>query len=225
MAAPRKTTAKKASGGKGGGKSSRAPTKAAPKKSTPAGSDAALKAKMKKVPAAKMKKPAADSKPARSKAAAASDADQKSRKKREPVEAPAKLALDPELLHAIREALVNQRQQLLSVVQSTKSALAEKAVDLADVSDRASGGFEDELSVGLMAIEAAQIDEIESAIERIDEGTYGLCVDCQKPIPRKRMEVLPFAQRCVVCEDARQRRARMAGAFEEDDDDRDRDRD
>ncbi len=179
---------------------------------------------MKKVSTAKTKKPASESKPpARSRSTAAASTETRARRKGESQdgETTAKVTLDPELLNTIREALVFQRQQLLSVVQSTKSALAEKAVDLADVSDRASGGFEDELSVGLLAIEAAQIDEIEAAIERIDEGTYGLCVDCKKPIPRKRMEVLPFAQRCVNCEDMRQRRSRMAGAFDDDDDDRD----
>ncbi|MFQ5411482.1 MAG: TraR/DksA family transcriptional regulator, partial [Phycisphaerae bacterium] len=88
---------------------------------------------------------------------------------------------------------------------------ADKVVGLADVSDRASEGFEDELAMGLMRIEAGQIDEIEAAIRRIDDGVYGLCADCGKPIPRKRLEVLPFAQRCLNCKDTRERHARILG--------------
>ena len=120
-----------------------------------------------------------------------------------------KPAVDPELLRTIREALVRQRNQLMSLVQSTQAQMAEKAGDFADVSDRASGGFEDELALGLMKIEAAQIDDIEAAIKRIDDDTYGLCADCGKLIPRKRLEVLPFAQRCLNCEGTRERRARI----------------
>ncbi len=134
---------------------------------------------------------------------------------------PAKPAVDPELLKTIREALVSQRNQLLNVVHSTQAQLAEKETGLADVSDRASGGFEDELAMGLMRIEAAQIEDIEAAIERIDVGTYGVCVDCGKVIPRKRLEVLPFAQRCLDCEGTKERRARMQSLVSDDGDSND----
>jgi RNA polymerase-binding protein DksA len=98
------------------------------------------------------------------------------------------------------------------VVASTQAQMAEKSGDLADISDRASEGSEDELAVGLMAIEAAQIEDINEAIERIDKGTYGLCVDCKRAIPRKRLEVLPFAKRCLACEAQSERRSRVAEA-------------
>lgn len=131
---------------------------------------------------------------------------------------PEKSAVDPELLKTIREALVGQRNQLLSVVQATQAQLAEKETGLADLSDRASDGFEDELALGLMRIEAAQIEDIEAAIRRIDDGSYGLCVDCGKSIPRKRLEVLPFAQRCLDCEGTKERRARMQTGSDDDGD-------
>ncbi|HVP10425.1 MAG TPA: TraR/DksA family transcriptional regulator [Phycisphaerae bacterium] len=129
--------------------------------------------------------------------------------------APKKLSIDPEFLKQIREALVHQRQMLLSVVQSTQAQMAEKTKDLPDVSDQASEGYGDELAVGLMAIEAAQLEDIEAAISRIDHGTYGLCVDCEKPIPRKRLEVLPFARRCLSCEGVREHRIRTQATYSE----------
>ena len=128
---------------------------------------------------------------------------------------PMKPVVDEEWQSTMREAMARQRQQLLSVVQSTQAQMAEKSGDLPDVSDRASEGFEDELSVGLIAIEAAQLDDIEAAIARIDDGTYGLCVDCRRPIPRKRLEVLPFARRCLACEGANERRVRNVEPEEE----------
>ncbi len=113
--------------------------------------------------------------------------------------------VDVEMQKQLREAMVAQRGRLLSLVQSTQAQMAEKVTGLADVSDRASEGYGDELAVGLLAIEAAQLDEIEAAICRIDEGSYGLCEDCGKPIPRKRLEVLPFVQQCLACKGRRER--------------------
>jgi DnaK suppressor protein len=129
---------------------------------------------------------------------------------------PQKPQVDEEWQKNMREALAAQRQRMLAVVQSTQAQMAEKAGDLADISDRASEGFEDELAVGLMAIEAAQLEDINDAIERIDNGNYGLCVTCKRAIPRKRLEVLPFARRCLACEGEAERHQRMVASQSDD---------
>lgn len=131
---------------------------------------------------------------------------------------PQKPAVDAEWMATIRDAMVQQRHELLSVVSSTQAQMAEKAGDLPDVSDRASEGFEDELAVGLIAIEAAKLDDIEAAIQRIDDGSYGLCVDCGKAIPRKRLEVLPFARRCLTCAGESERRVKAVDESEVEED-------
>ena len=126
---------------------------------------------------------------------------------------------DRKWLRGVRQALVGRRDEMLSVVQSTKAQMAQRGGDLADVSDRASEGFEDELAVGLMAIEAAQLEDVEGAIHRIDHKRYGLCEDCEKPIPRSRLEVLPFARRCLACEGTSERMVRTrSAAYAESDD-------
>lgn len=43
------------------------------------------------------------------------------------------------------------------------------------------------------------LEEIEEAFTRIDEGTYGLCVGCGKPVPEERLEILPYTRHCVAC--------------------------
>ncbi len=43
------------------------------------------------------------------------------------------------------------------------------------------------------------IAEVERAIERVDEGTYGFCVDCGQPINPERLEVKPSATQCIDC--------------------------
>jgi RNA polymerase-binding protein DksA len=134
----------------------------------------------------------------------------------EPLE-PQKPQVDEAWIKQMRDLLAAQRQRLVSVVASTQAQMAEKSGDLADISDRASEGFEDELAVGLMAVEAAQLEDINEAIERIDNGSYGLCIDCKRAIPKKRLEVLPFAKRCLSCEGQAERRSHAAEGEDEED--------
>jgi DnaK suppressor protein len=46
------------------------------------------------------------------------------------------------------------------------------------------------------------LKEIQAALRRLDEGSYGLCMGCEKPIPKKRLVALPWAAYCVVCQEA-----------------------
>ncbi len=39
------------------------------------------------------------------------------------------------------------------------------------------------------------------ALEQIDAGTYGTCIDCKKPIASKRLELFPYATRCLGCQE------------------------
>lgn len=112
---------------------------------------------------------------------------------------------DKEFLDGIRSALLQRRSSINNVVRSGRDQLAANEGDPSDIADRASDGFEDELTAGLLSIEAAQLDEVEEALARLDAGAYGACATCGKPIPRKRLEILPFAKRCLKCEGDKER--------------------
>jgi DnaK suppressor protein len=47
------------------------------------------------------------------------------------------------------------------------------------------------------------LSQIESALQRITEGTYGVCESCGRPIPAERLAALPYAVRCVACAERR----------------------
>jgi len=55
-------------------------------------------------------------------------------------------------------------------------------------------------SMGDMAMH--EIRRIKSALSKIEEGTYGICESCDKKIPPKRLEALPYATLCVKCAEA-----------------------
>ena len=47
-------------------------------------------------------------------------------------------------------------------------------------------------------------DQVQSALKRIEDGSYGTCATCGQPIPRERLEALPFAGQCVACKSKEQ---------------------
>jgi RNA polymerase-binding transcription factor DksA len=66
---------------------------------------------------------------------------------------------------------------------------SEQAVDLAD----------DEMLEGVDDVLRAEARQIMFALQRIENGTYGVCANCGKEIPAKRLAVQPIATRCAAC--------------------------
>jgi len=69
--------------------------------------------------------------------------------------------------------------------------------------DSADVAFEtgsDEMSSQLAAIDARELNQIERALARLKQGTYGLCEGCQTRIPVARLNALPYSTCCVECQ-------------------------
>ena len=62
-----------------------------------------------------------------------------------------------------------------------------------------SGNFDQELTLSLLGSENDALDQIEAAIERIEDGSYGQCEECGGKIPKLRLEAIPYAALCVRC--------------------------
>jgi len=76
-----------------------------------------------------------------------------------------------------------------------------------DVLDDATTNMTCRLLATLEARDRRVLDEIDAAEERLTEGRYGACETCGRRIPVERLRALPFARRCVGCEEAAERRA------------------
>lgn len=62
-----------------------------------------------------------------------------------------------------------------------------------------SGNFEQEFTLGLMEAEGDTLGHIEFALERIEEGVYGRCVQCDGAIPKARLNAIPYTPVCIKC--------------------------
>jgi DnaK suppressor protein len=67
------------------------------------------------------------------------------------------------------------------------------------MADLGTDNFEQEFTLSLLQNEEQLLGEITSALERIRQGTFGQCEECQGDIPKPRLQALPYARYCVGC--------------------------
>ncbi len=73
--------------------------------------------------------------------------------------------------------------------------------------------FEREKDLSILENVESELADIEHALRRIAEGTYGTCEACGRPIDEARLEAMPAARLCVEDQAAAERQAKAAGAF------------
>ena len=59
--------------------------------------------------------------------------------------------------------------------------------------------YEEEVTLGLLEKEDQLLREVNDALERIDQGTFGVCENCRQRIPKRRLDALPYARYCLRC--------------------------
>jgi DnaK suppressor protein len=67
------------------------------------------------------------------------------------------------------------------------------------MADLGSDNYEQEFTLTMMETEEGTLDAIETALERIEDGTYGQCEECGVKIPKTRLNALPHTPMCVKC--------------------------
>ncbi len=97
--------------------------------------------------------------------------------------------LKGDVAHLADEALKGRGGEASGSLSNTPIHMADLGTD----------NFEQEFTLGLLEGEEKQLVEIAAALRRIDQGTFGLCEECHKPISSARLEALPYARHCVDC--------------------------
>ncbi len=67
------------------------------------------------------------------------------------------------------------------------------------MADMGSDTFEQDNTILLMNSEGETLTAIEGALERIEEGVYGFCLECNGKIPKTRLKAIPYTPHCVKC--------------------------
>lgn len=105
-----------------------------------------------------------------------------------------------------RDALLTERARVEAALENLRnenpgSVEEETGEETSDqhLADTATAMHDRELDYGLTENEEELLQSIDDALQRIEDGTYGICSNCGKPIGEERLEALPWTNLCIDC--------------------------
>ncbi|MGH9720325.1 MAG: TraR/DksA family transcriptional regulator [Bryobacteraceae bacterium] len=109
--------------------------------------------------------------------------------------------MSPKARNAYIQRLQAKKEELASAIARIEVDGRETKDDTRDLADLANNTYTKELLYQQGNSERALLLLVQSALQRAGEGSFGECVDCAKPVERKRLEAVPWAVRCVDCQE------------------------
>ena len=116
----------------------------------------------------------------------------------------------------LKKMLEDRRRELVNEVQGKiRDARTEggKEREVLDQGESSEVDIQEDIEFALIQMKSETLNKIDAALRRLDDGTYGICFECDEEISEARLRALPFAVRCKDCEEAREtaeQRERMA---------------
>jgi DnaK suppressor protein len=102
-----------------------------------------------------------------------------------------------------RKVLEKKADEVRRSMSAQKAAQVVARLDCpSDEGDLSQQHHEEWIFLNRNTIDVKLLREVTDALLRVDHGTYGVCADCEEPISAKRLDALPWARYCVVCQEA-----------------------
>ena len=116
--------------------------------------------------------------------------------------------LTKEQLKQFREMLLAERAkfagEIRSIARDASQNPREASGDLSGytvhMADMSADTYERELSMNIASNEQEVLYQIDDALKRLDEGTFGVCLQCNKPIALSRLKAVPYGALCIDCQ-------------------------
>jgi len=108
--------------------------------------------------------------------------------------------VDKKTIARFKKILLKEREQIVGEVKQIVESSKEMGQDgIQDIGDEAANIYNKQVLLSLNENERLRLKEVDEALDRIENGTYGICEECGGPISLKRLEVRPVAKYCVPC--------------------------
>ncbi|MBM3253968.1 MAG: TraR/DksA family transcriptional regulator [Candidatus Omnitrophica bacterium] len=113
-------------------------------------------------------------------------------------------------LERYKKMLLKEKEKVLSEIEhigkdnlnrSQKEASGDISSYTYHMADMATDNYDREFSLNMATNEQKVLFKIEEALQRVKDGTYGICEDCEKPISKKRLDALCYTNLCVNCQE------------------------
>src|SRR5271170_7199440 len=110
--------------------------------------------------------------------------------------------MDKKRLEYYKKKLQTRREELLKTIARTgeegRAADDDPTVDLAD---KAANSYTKELLFGQTNTDRTTLQMIDESLDRIKNGSYGICAHCETELQQKRLEAVPWARHCTSCQE------------------------
>lgn len=112
-------------------------------------------------------------------------------------------------LNEYKKLLLDQKELITGEIQhiakdmlnkSPKDAAGDLSGYTYHIADVASDNYERDFSLGIASSESEVVFKIDEALKRVEDGTYGHCLECNKLITKKRLKAIPHAEYCIKCQ-------------------------
>ena len=126
------------------------------------------------------------------------------------------MALTKEQIKQFRQLLITERtklaEEIKSIAQDVSTSPREASGDLSaytvHLADMAADTYDRELSMNIVSSEQEILYQIDDALKRLDDGSYGVCQQCNQPITMSRLKAVPYASLCINCQRAKEQKTK-----------------
>ena len=119
--------------------------------------------------------------------------------------------MEKEILEKFRNQLLQKREEILNEAGRTLSDMTDQNVNIPDPNDRATIESGRSFELRIRDRERKLLSKIEEALQRVDDGAYGICEDCGEEIGVKRLEARPVTTLCIDCKTLQETKERSQG--------------
>jgi DnaK suppressor protein len=110
--------------------------------------------------------------------------------------------MDRKSIERLKKALQARHRELRkSLAQTQRSSLTAQHDYGKDEGDRANASLAREIDIGQKSRDRALLSAVDAALKRINEGTFGRCLNCEQAINAKRLEAIPWVRYCITCQE------------------------
>ncbi len=113
-----------------------------------------------------------------------------------------------------RKLILNKKEEIVEDINhisedTLKKSQKEASGDISGytyhMADVATDTYDREFSLGIATNDRKALYELDDALKKIEEGSFGICEDCKSPIAKTRLKAVPYARLCVKCQEKREK--------------------
>ncbi|MBW2558915.1 MAG: RNA polymerase-binding protein DksA [Deltaproteobacteria bacterium] len=119
--------------------------------------------------------------------------------------------MKPDQLEYFKDLFTQRMEGLMGGAGKTVSEMTEGSESFPDVTDRASQESDRNFELRIRDRERKLVEKIKAALQRIDNGTFGICEVCGKKISQKRLMARPVTTLCITCKTQQEKHEKQRG--------------